>query len=239
MEIKNVEVFGMKDSVIRSGYPKRYGDVDSNKSWDINRARKLGSCPISTGHDNFLNGIIVQFDIKYPQYFSLQMQRYHFLDFISSQSKMHTIALQEDITTSCNKWVDIDIIEIINEYIKLYNNFEKEISRLKNLAMSNGADLFEKAFHLKMVEKVCVRDKRGNKNFYDKKDLFMKIISNLPMGFELWAGMTTNYRQLKTIYFQRKNHKLSEWNYFCNWIEQLPNFKYLILGEKEDEIEGI
>ena len=34
--------------------------------------------------------------------------------------------------------------------------------------------------------------------------------------------MTTNYRQLKTIYRQRKNHALPEWKAFCKWIETLP-----------------
>ena len=53
--------------------------------------------------------------------------------------------------------------------------------------------------------------------------LFMKIISNLPMGYEMWETITTNYLQLKTIYKQRKNHKLKEdWGAFCAMIENLP-----------------
>ena len=34
--------------------------------------------------------------------------------------------------------------------------------------------------------------------------------------------MTTNYRQLKTIYFQRRTHRLPEWRVFCELIETLP-----------------
>jgi hypothetical protein len=49
------------------------------------------------------------------------------------------------------------------------------------------------------------------------------------MGYELWMGISTNYLQLKTIYFQRRNHKLDEWKYFCKWIEKLPMFNNLIL----------
>jgi len=44
---------------------------------------------------------------------------------------------------------------------------------------------------------------------------FQKFVSNVPMGFMLAAGMSTNYLQLKTIIRQRKNHKLEEWKYFC------------------------
>jgi hypothetical protein len=43
--------------------------------------------------------------------------------------------------------------------------------------------------------------------------------------------MTTNYRQLKTIYHQRKNHRLPEWREFCEWILTLPLFKALCIKE--------
>ena len=60
---------------------------------------------------------------------------------------------------------------------------------------------------------------------------YLIVLYNIPTGFELTARMTTNYRQLKTIYFQRKSHKLPEWREFCHWIETLPMFKELILDE--------
>ena len=59
---------------------------------------------------------------------------------------------------------------------------------------------------------------------------FCKVIYNIPTGFELTARMTTNYRQLKTIYAQRKNHRLPEWRKFCAWIKGLPHSE-LITGE--------
>ena len=52
------------------------------------------------------------------------------------------------------------------------------------------------------------------------------------MGFHKWMAINTNYLQLKTIYFQRRGHKLSEWKTFCDWIKQLPGFKFLVLGDK-------
>ena len=61
----------------------------------------------------------------------------------------------------------------------------------------------------------------------------MKCISNCPLGLELWMGITTNYLQLKTIYQQRKNHKLKEdWGVFCDMIEKLP-MSELITGERK------
>jgi len=54
------------------------------------------------------------------------------------------------------------------------------------------------------------------------KDNYMKLIANTPSGFHLKARVTTNYLQLKSIYNQRKNHKLPEWKTFCNWTKTLP-----------------
>lgn len=60
---------------------------------------------------------------------------------------------------------------------------------------------------------------------------FEQFVYNLPVGFELTARVTTNYLQLKTIYHQRKNHKLKEWRDFCEVLKTLYFFKELCLGE--------
>jgi hypothetical protein len=69
---------------------------------------------------------------------------------------------------------------------------------------------------------------------YEYGDISMsKLVSNIPMGLELGAGIVTNYLQLKTIYKQRKNHKLEEWHMFCDWIEEELPHPYLITGSDE------
>lgn len=65
-------------------------------------------------------------------------------------------------------------------------------------------------------------------NIDTKKQLFRKIKANLPEGFILGAHCLTNYAQLKTIYTQRRNHRLAEWHIFCDWIrDELPYTKEL------------
>jgi hypothetical protein len=61
-------------------------------------------------------------------------------------------------------------------------------------------------------------------------DNYLNLLYNIPVGFRLTAGMTTNYRQLKTIYQQRRNHRLPEWQEFCDWVETLPLFPELCLN---------
>ena len=68
-------------------------------------------------------------------------------------------------------------------------------------------------------------DKNKATNIWDR------LISNIPEDVLYTRAITTNYLQLKTMYFQRKNHKLKEWKYFCEVINELPGFKELITNE--------
>ena len=71
-----------------------------------------------------------------------------------------------------------------------------------------------------------------------KKNLYLKILYNLPSGFQLTARMTTNYRCLLNIYNQRHDHKLPEWREFCNQLlEELPFFKELVEAYMNKEIK--
>ena len=66
----------------------------------------------------------------------------------------------------------------------------------------------------------------------EKKAAWRVIVASLPCGFCLGATMVTNYQQLKTMYYQRRDHKLKEWHVFCDWCLSLPRFKEL-LGIKD------
>ena len=223
MQIKNVEIFGLESSIIRSGYQHHVGEPrtlihkrselrknGTNPIFNDNdslRASKLANTPIGSGHNNYLKGIIVQLDIKYSQYFALQLQRYNFVDIISSQSKMHKITSINDIESHCNTYVIQDTCNIINDLIGIYNDFYNE----------HNVNYITQKYSL---------------DFENKEELFQYIISNLPMGYEMWMGVSTNYLQLKTIYHQRRHHKLKDdWGYFCDWIETLP-MSNLITGKE-------
>ena len=213
MKFKNVKVYGLYESMIRSGYPMQVGEPMELKyeypfqfvpdERDDIRAKRLSNAPVGSGHNNFLKGVIVQFDMSYPQYFTPQLQRYHWIDIISSQSKMHSLTKVKDIKDSCNKYVLPSIIQEINYLIEWYNTKDK-------YPLSYPCNIIDDNY-----DAVCIE-------VNSKEELFQYIISNLPMGFELWMGISTNYLQLKTIYNQRKNHKLSEWREFCEWIKTLP-----------------
>ena len=178
-QIGNVRVYNTAFAFKSSKYPMSTSTDKATPEY-TDRIAKLGSSPKGEGHDNFLKGIMVAFDLTLSNKAWVEAERYHFLDFISSQSTMHRIQ-KFDIAKQCNEYVDPRIIEILKEY--------------------------------------------------KEKGDYYGMLYNTPAGFRLTAGMATNYRQLKTIYDQRKNHRLKEWHGVCDWIETLPYMKdFLGLG---------
>ena len=193
MKISNVNVYGIENALRVAGFPmaetlEKAANIPLEKQEKV--AKHLACCEGATGHDQFLTGITVTFDMTCSIQLWQEAERYRFLYFISSQSKMHR-AHKMGIKACCNEYVDDRIIEIVEEKQQKYLAL-LEKNKVETVPQEEV--------------KVC---------FYD-------MIYNIPSGFEYTAGMITNYRQLKTIYNQRRNHRLQEWHVFCDWIETLP-----------------
>ena len=184
--ISNVQVYGLEESIKRSKYPMST-DTSTCTTEPTKTTYSLGRASVGSGHDNWLNGVIVQFDLTFTNKAWVEAERYHFLDFVSSQSTMHRIT-KFNLDKAYIEYTDPRIIEIMQQLVDQYN-----------------AD--------------------------PTPDNYLKVLYSNPAGFKITAGMTTNYRQLKTIYYQRKNHRLPEWCVFTDWITTLPMFKELILNE--------
>lgn len=183
MKIDNVQIYGMNDSIRRAKFPMSV-DTDSLNDTLTEGIRNLAKSHAGEGHDQWLTGVVVQFDVTGSLKWWTEAQRYHFLDFVSSQSTMHRIC-KFNITEQCNEYVSHRIIAEAQRLVSAYN---------ENPTPEN----------------------------------YLYVLYNIPTGFQLTAGMTTNYRQLKTIYKQRKNHRLPEWREFCEWIETLPQAELIV-----------
>ena len=201
MVVDNVKVYGLKESIKRAKYPMST-DIRQLNS-DITKGIKaLSNSGRGEGHDQWLTGIVVQFDLTFTVKAWTEAERYHFFDFVSSQSTMHRIT-RFNLDEAYIEYVDPRIIEIMKEKVKDYNSLPP--------IMDNADEIEE-----------------------NRKRKYLEILYSNPCGFKLTAGMTTNYRQLKTIYHQRKTHRLPEWREFCAWVETLPMFKELCLGGEAD-----
>lgn len=188
--VSSVSIYGLLPSVQASKFPM---STDTNTSPEPTETTyRLAQCDPGSGHDQFLTGIVVQFNLTFTNKAWVEAERYHFLDFVSSQSTMHRIA-QFDLDQAYIDYVDPRMVEIMKALVAEYNS-----------------------------------DPTPEK--------YLRVLYSNPAGFRLTARMTTNYRQLKTIYRQRRNHRLPEWRAFCEWIETLPYSEWITcLRESEEQ----
>lgn len=65
------------------------------------------------------------------------------------------------------------------------------------------------------------------------KDKWWQIIQLLPSSYNQKRTVTMNYENVVNIIHQRENHKLDEWNVFCNtMLEKLPYLKEIMEYDK-------
>ena len=187
MEIKHVHVYGMDETLSYARFPMlpldkpelAFQEEDGNKT--LGRAKRLGNTPIGSGHDNFLKGITVVFDVDFTNKVWVQAERYHWFEIISSMSTVHALTKTSIDESMFSEWTDKVIIDRLIEIQQTYT---------KN----------------------------------PTKDNLLRLLYSCPAGITVRAGITTNYRQLKTIYEQRHNHILPEWREFCQFLLTLPHF---------------
>ena len=231
VEIRNTQVYNLPSAVVASGNAMRLAPQEvtvKTVEQSLERCKKLAANGGGTGHTNFRTGILVSFDLKYPQYFTKQLQRYHWVQYVSSTSMMHRIT-KMDFKECCNKYVSQDTIARMNNIVGLYNKLSFAKDKLEFFAIVENNYIPEMKYYYGDGFNPFTEGTTREEVLYD---CFMRIMSNCPMGAELWVHCTTNYEQLATIYKQRKNHKLKEdWGEFCKWIEGLPYAKELIICE--------
>lgn len=122
--------------------------------------------------------------------------------------------MKESCENKMSGWVGGDAIQDINHFVWIWNNW----------ADAEGDDWREE------LHMFC-ENNNYPKSPISKEELYECILDNLPMGYQLKAGIVTNYLQLKTMWNQRKNHKLSHWNKdFVQFVKDLP-MSELITGE--------
>lgn len=186
--IDDAHVYDMEESIRAAKYSHNKAERCTSELTD--GIRKLALAPIGSGHDCFLKGIRVSFDLRLSLKAWMEAERYGFFDIVTSESTMHSVRFASVLDICENDYVDPLVAGILVEKIEKFNDSPNE-------------------------------------------ENFLGMIYNIPVGFMLTARISTNYMQLKTIYAQRKAHRLPEWRKFCEWIEYLPE-SWMITG-KEDE----
>lgn len=189
LTITNVKVYDLKESVIASRNamrltPPNYTEEEFNKS--LPRAMQLAKCGGGSGHSNYRKGIRVSFDIKYPNYISPELQRYGFIDIVSSNSKMHKL-VNMDMDMCFNEYVTDASKQQMKELIAKYNADPCYVNFI--IALSNcpqGIELFMRCSTNYEQLATIYRQRRHHKLKEDWQFGFCRdFIEKLPYAHEL------------------------------------------------------
>ena len=164
---------------------------------------KLAQTLIRAGgeHRKFMRQIFVSCNITAPIYLWKELDTYKIGTTANSTSTMHKLK-DTPITLDCFELGDFDV-EHIKDPVTKRVFIEDYINSLEQL----------------------------RRKYLQTKDMadWKELIRWLPESWLQTRTWTANYEVLRSIYLQRKNHKLSEWRVFCRWIERLPYANEFIL----------
>lgn len=180
---------------------------------DIGLMQRLIKASIKEGnsHSKFLRQIMVSVDITAPMYWWSEFDTYKVGTVANSTSKMHKLATTP-ITLKCFEQ------DNLNDSIEVKINGE-------NVSLNDLAQAF-----IKILDAV-------RKKYLETKDatLWKELIRWLPESWLQTRTVTLNYQVLRQMYFDRRNHKLTEWSKsFVDWIDTLPYANELIKFESKE-----
>lgn len=201
---KEEKIEWLKDNgELRFGkYAVEYAYIGKNDLDLAQRMIKAGS-----PNDKFLRQIFVSVDITAPLYWWKEMDTYKVGTTANSTSTMHKLA-STPITKECFEMDDYD------GSLKLYDREPYNIDDYVDDMWDSVIDYCETL----------------RKRYLETKDkkYWKELIRILPESWLQTRTFTCNYTVLRNIYHWRKDHKLSEWHSFCDWIKTLPYADELI-----------
>ena len=176
---------------------------------DMDLCRRL----INAGpeHRKFLRQIMVSVDITAPLYWWKEFDTYKIGTTANSTSTMHKLA-STPITLDCFETDDYEpnLVYHIDDIGD--NDIDETIGDITEL----------------IIEKLELLRQKYNET--KDKRYWKELIRLLPNGWLQTRTITMNYENLRSMYHQRENHKLTEWHSFRDWVKTLPYAEELIIN---------
>lgn len=203
--IENIEAFGIESAIRGMRNPMNSWERSDSK-WVVDGNRidfKIGSNDMDLatrlikagGCDRkFLRMIHIQADINAPRYWWPEWDQYKVATVTNSCSTMHKLG---------SRPLTIEDFSIDSEVV---------------LSSTVQLDFGE---FLKNYNKLIALWKK-TENPTEKKEYWRLMIEWLPQSFMQKRTVDFNYETALAMYFQRRNHKLSEWHVVCDAIKSLP-----------------
>lgn len=190
---------------------------------DLLLMQKLSNA--GTDHRKFMRMIPVMVRITAPLYWWKEFDTYKVGTVANSCSTMHKITAKE-----------FDRGDFSHEHIpKGSDNYSDtwDISTTRRMFCINK----EEGYYLSSEDILdfTIRALNHYREQYletGDKIFWWQLIQLLPSSYNQTRNVMLNYEVLANIYPSRKNHKLDEWQEFCDWIESLP-YHEIITGGAE------
>lgn len=155
-----------------------------------------------TDHAKFLRQIFVSMDITASLYWWKEMDTYKVGTTTNSTSTMHKLGTR-----------------LLKEEDFSWDNEEGEFED----------STFRQNYLLELNRMIYKYQEYKAKGEHEKaKNLWRKIVQDLPSSYNQMRTWTGNYAVLRNIYHARKNHKLKEWRDFCKFLEEFPYAEFII-----------
>lgn len=146
------------------------------------------------------------------------------------------IFISVDITAPIYWWKEFDTYKVgtvansTSTMHKIHSKPFEQSDFSTDKMVDSAKDCMEKIINtLENLRQEFLKDKSNN------KDSWYSIIQLLPESYNQKRTVTLNYENAISMYYSRRNHKLSEWHVFCDWILSLPYFKELFSLEENEE----
>ena len=146
---------------------------------------------------------------------------------------MRQIIISVDITAPLYWWKEFDTYKV-GTVANSTSTMHKLSSRPITMDCFETDDLDSAVmdeYNISAIIDICEELRQKYLETKDKK-YWKELVRWLPEGWLQTRTVTLNYENARSIYFQRKNHKLTEWSdSFIDWIGSLPYAKELIMFE--------
>lgn len=228
--IENVTTYGLEEAV--RGMRNPYNSWDKSDSYGtyIENPQTGNTAPfnyilgdndlrlmesLSAGgsdHAKFRRMIAVYADVTAPLYWWKEYDTYKVWTVANSCSTMHTIANKEFSTEdfSCDHLIEDSDDDIGCSPLEFLDVICFALNKYRKLYLETGDRLW-----------------------------WWQIIQTLPSSYNQRRTVMLNYEVLSNIHRARRNHKLSEWQRFCDWIETLPYADGIIFESEDRRIESL
>lgn len=218
IKIENTEVFGWEAAIRGMRNPKNSWNL-SDSYWGL----KEDESPINP--DDVLYFFVGENDLKLMQNLS---------NAGSDHGKfLRMITVTADITAPLYWWKEFDTYKVgtvANSCSTMHKIQAKEFA-LDDFSHEHLAPVC--IDHLNDTIRI-LNFYRGVYNEDKTKNMWWQMIQLLPSSYNQKRTVQINYQVAKAQRTGRRHHKLDEWHDYCDWLEGLPYFKEICLGEVKE-----